>query len=76
MGVNVVEVLSPTTSLVESPGVSTVIEVVQGASSPVETTATQSAIEVVMPSSTVVNVQAGTVLPSNPYEGQVFLLLS
>ena len=72
----VVEVIKPTISQSDAPGNAVVVEVVRSSTTPIETVSTEAVVEVVKPGGTVVNVQFGEGLPSNPYEGQIFIDIS
>jgi hypothetical protein len=76
MAMIVVEVVSPTKETVETTGTTSIVEVVRGASQPIETVSNLSVVEVVKPGGTVVNAQFGAELPEDPYEGQIFLVIS
>lgn len=60
--------------VVDEASYARVVEVVRGETSPIETTASEAVVDVVRPGGTVVNVQGGPVLPSNPYDGQIWIL--
>lgn len=70
--VEVVRATEPT--VVDQAVTSRVVEVVRGETSPIETAANEAVVDVVRPGGTVVNVQGGPVLPSNPYDGQIWIL--
>jgi len=73
MAVSIVEVLQPQTLLEETPVTEYVVEIIRSAPVPIETINHVNTLEVVREAGTLINIGAGPELPTNPYEGQIWI---
>jgi len=72
MGIKV-EVITPTSSVSEVEGESTVVTVVRNSQSPITTNGGQSVVEVVKTVSVINNAVVSSEEPADPFEGMIWI---